>query len=237
MQPHKFEHKPFVFEDFTRAKARVEREFVAQTEQEESKSEPVAPAKPAAPTFSLEALQEAEKKAEEIGFQKGREQAQKEQDAAKQAREEAILQLLQELTGRMDEEVAAAEAARVALRGEVANIALLVARKLVGNALEVQPLGGVEEVVDECLTMLAGEGRLTITVSADAEAPLKAYLERLPRDGQVIEVKADSNMQTGDCRIQWPGGKAERSQKQMWQEIEAIVMRALSMPASSGDDK
>ena len=221
MHSQGFVHKPFVFQDFARAVPQVE------PERDEQQPDAVAP-ESAAPGFSEEQLQAARAEGEAAGREKGRAEAREEQAALVTAQNAQVLATLESLLARVDEEVAAYEAMREVLRGEMAGIVLAIARKLAGNALEAQPLGAVEGMVNECMTMLAGESRLSIAVCAELEAPLKEYLVQLRRDGQVMEVVADRKMQPGDCRIQWPGGKASRQQEELDKEIEGIVTRALS---------
>lgn len=222
-----FVHRPFVFEDFTHtrpARAALKEEFepteaelAAQTALEEE----------VAAGFSEEELLAAQKEAEEIGRQKGRAEMQQEHDAAAAQQNAQILALLQTLTERLDAEVAEQNNAREALRGEMAEIVLAIAEKLSGRNLETHPLGMVEAMVNECLIMLAGEARLSIAVCPALKEPLERHLATLEQGGeQVLEVVGDVSLQSGDCRIQWPGGKAARSQAELRREIEEIVERA-----------
>lgn len=213
------QHKPFVFRDFAEREA------------------PPAPPPPnlveelplPTPGFSEEELLAAQKEAEAIGRQKGYEDAKREWDEMVIARETQVIALLESLLGRMEGELEANRTAQNAMRSDMADIVLTIARKLAGNALDAQPLGAVESMVDECLSMLAGEAKLSIVVAKELEEPVRAWLERLPRmDRPAIDVVADARMQPGDCRIQWPGGKAERDQEALLSEIEAIVTRTLS---------
>lgn len=218
MQPQ-LQHKPFVFRDFA---AREE-------PPPPPPPNPVDELPPPAPGFNEEELLAAQKEAEAMGRAKGREDAKREWDEMAIARETQIIALLESLLGRMEAELQSNRTTQDAMRGDMANIVLMIARKLVGNALDAQPLGAVETMVDECLTMLAGEAKLSIAVAKELEEPLRAWMERLPRmDRPVIDVIGDVRMQPGDCRIQWPGGKAERNQEALMKEMEAIVMRTMT---------
>lgn len=225
LQAQGFAHKPFVFEDFAHARpARSARE-----EFEASSKEPAPAVEEVAPTgFSEEELLAAQKEAEEIGRQKGRAEMQKEQDAATAQQNAQILALLEGVSARLDSEIAEQNAARESLRGDVAEIVLAIADKLAGHNLESNPLGAVERMVNECLTMLAGEARLSIAVCPALKDPLERHLAQLHSESgeQALDVVADEAMQAGDCRIQWPGGKATRSQAELRREIEEIVERA-----------
>lgn len=223
MHAQGFAHKPFVFEDF----ARMQSASVAPQHMEEVSTPSKVELAPVG--FTEEELLAAQKEAEAIGREKGKRDAQQELDMAISTQNAQILELLQRLEGRMEMEIAERHSAKDALRGQAAEVVLAIAAKLVGRALEMQPLGAVEDMVNECLTMLAGEGRLTITIAAELEKPLQEHLARVHGGSeQIVEVVADAAMKAGDCRIQWPGGKAERSQTQLQEEIEGIVRRVLS---------
>lgn len=218
-QSHQLRHKPFVFRDFA---AREEPPAPLPPN-------PVEELPPPVPGFSEEELLAAQKEAEAIGRAKGYEDAKREWDEMAVVRETQIIALLESLMGRMDSELEANRAAQDSMRGDMANIVLMIARKLAGNALDSQPLGAVEAMVDECLMMLAGEAKLSIAVATELEGPLRQWLERLPRvDRPTVDVVVDARMQPGDCRIQWPGGKAERNQDVLWKEMEAIVIRTMA---------
>lgn len=189
------------------------------------------PEAPPPPSFSEEELLAAQQEAEKLGRQKGYEDAKREWDEAAIAREAQIIALLEGLTTHMDAELAEQVRHRNALRGDMSGIVLMIARKLVAGALDSQPVGAVEPMVNECLALLAGEGKLTLAVHEGLVEAMQQYLARIPREGQPVEVVADARMQPGDCRIQWPGGKAERSQEALWSEMEKIVERALSSGA------
>lgn len=223
-------YKPFVFQEFSDAAPAA-----AQKTAEQRVAMPVEPQEPVAPSFSEEELQAAQKEAEVIGRRKGYEDAKREWDEKTLAHETQLIALLEGLTAQMDAELATQEKQRQNQRADMANIVLMIARKLVANALDSQPIGSVEPMINDCLAMLAGEGKLTILVSAELQQPLVEWLGRVHRQGQVIEVVADPQMQVGDCRIEWPGGKAERSQDALWKEMEKIVERALSSPTKSNE--
>lgn len=222
-------HKPFVFQDFSETLP------MRQSSKAEAEPAPVQPEEPAPPSFSEEELSAAQREAEAIGRQKGYEDAKREWDEQAMAREVQLLTLLENLTARLDVELAGQEQLRTSQRADMANIVLMIARKLVGSAMESQPLGAIEPIVNECLTMLAGEAKLAIEVCTDLKAPLEKYVATLQRQGQALEIIADAQMQAGDCRIQWPGGKAERNQEALWQEMEKIVMRALVAPTDKNE--
>lgn len=228
----KLHHKPFVFKDFSE-KAPL-RQNNAQHPAEQTQPEPI-PQEPVAPSFSEEELQAARREAEEIGRKKGYQDAKREWDEVTLAHEAQLITLLESLTARLNGEIAGQEKLRNSQRADLANIVLMIARKLVGNAVDNQPISTIEPMIKECLLMLTGEAKLAITVNLELKEPLTKYLAAMQREGQVIDIIADEHMHIGDCRIQWPGGKAERSQEALWKEMEQIVMRALVAPTHKSE--
>src|SRR3546814_7302027 len=45
---------------------------------------------------------------------------------------------------------------------------------------------------------------------------------------------ADERLKTGDLRVEWADGGAERNQKALWQEIDAVIARVLAPTAGDG---
>lgn len=228
------EHRPFVFEEFSSARQASSQgggTFSPASHhggvEAESPAEP-EPEVPEVKGFSEEELLAAQKEAETLGRQKGREEAMAEQDAAAAAQQAQIASLLESLLVRIDAEVQTAQEAQEALKGQMAGIVMHLARKLAGKALEEQPESAVLPMIDECMAMLAGQARLSIVVAEGVVEPLRKHMAALQHQGQAVDVVGDKAMQVGDCRIQWPGGKAERSQQELLDELEGIVQRALS---------
>jgi flagellar assembly protein FliH len=227
------EHRPFVFEEFSSARQASQGGGAFNPTPHSAKSlaeaapEPEA-AEPEVKGFSEEEMLAAQKEAEAIGHKKGRAEALAEQDAAAAAQQAQIASLLESLLVRIDAEVQTAHEAQEALKGQMAGIVMQLARKLAGKALETTPEAAVLPMIDECMAMLAGQARLSIVVAEEVAEPLQKHMAALQHQGQAIDVLADKAMQVGDCRIQWPGGKAERSQQELLNELEGIVQRALS---------
>lgn len=221
------EHRPFVFEEFSSARQASQGGGAFNPTSHSAKSLAEA-AEPEVKGFSEEEMLAAQKEAEAIGHKKGRAEALAEQDAAAAAQQAQIASLLESLLVRIDAEVQTAHEAQEALKGQMAGIVMQLARKLAGKALETTPEAAVLPMIDECMAMLAGQARLSIVVAEEVAEPLQKHMAALQHQGQAVDVLADKAMQVGDCRIQWPGGKAERSQQELLNELEGIVQRALS---------
>lgn len=175
-----------------------------------------------------EELEQVRRSAFEEGREQGHREAGETLDMNVRQQQEQLTMLVSTLLERLDTEMTVMEEAREQQRKEVSNLVLLLAKKLAGNALTSQPLGAVDPMISECLGMLVGETKLTISVMPDLVEPLREHMANHRRAGQDLEIVGDNLLQPGDCRISWPSGKAERNNEAIWREIEKIVSRALA---------
>lgn len=229
----RFEYKPFTLKDFSTPESKIAPEdaFVPAFPSAVTSAEPVeevVEVVEAEPAISEEELAAIKQEAYERGRADGRRDAEATFDAGAQQLRQELQATFAALNERLDVELTAAAEAAQRQRKEVGTLVLLLARKLAGNALTAQPLGAVEPMISECLNMLVGENTLRVSVASSVVEPLKAYLAEHRRTGQELVVEADAKLQVGDCRILWPGGKAERNHEAVWREIEKIVTRSMS---------
>ena len=74
--------------------------------------------------------------------------------------------------------------------------------------------------------MAAGEPRLLVRahpmITPDLEMRLKDAFARASFQGS-YSVVTDYELQPGDCRLEWDGGGAERSEARIWLDIRALV--------------
>lgn len=234
----RFEYKPFTFKDFSAPEPEVSPEdaFVpafpgAAMDSDTIPAELLIEESQAQPAISEEELAAIREEAYEQGRADGRRDAEAALDMGAQQQRQELQSVFEALTSKLEEELTAAEAAKQLQRKEVGTLVLLLARKLAGNALTAQPLGAVEPMINECLNMLVGENTLRIAVTPSVVEPLKEYLQQHRRTGQELVVDSDPKLQVGDCRILWPGGKAERNHEAVWREIEKIVTRSMEPTA------
>lgn len=214
-------YRPLNLQNFSEPTPEVLR---ARAEEEKRKS---APPEPEVPSFSEEELLAAQKEAEALGFEKGKAQGIREAESANAKREEQLTAAVQALTARLEEELAQQRQQHETQQEDVAVLIRSAVRKLTGTALDQLPLAPIEPMISECLTMLAGEARIEIYVAADLAPLLEEKLATRPAgDRQVVKVMPDAALQVGDCRVEWPSGKAERNHEALWAEIDGIISRA-----------
>lgn len=191
--------------------------------------EPVV-AEPPAPTFSEEELAAARQAA----FAEGRMAGLTEAEAAQAARVAAAVELLPPQLARIGEQIAAEADVR---RRESLEAALTVVRKLFPQLARTHGLDEVHAVIEQSLERLRDEPRVVIRC---ADADLDALRERAEQarlrsgfEGKLVFL-ADERLESGDLRVEWADGGAERDHKRLWQEIDAIIARALTPAGETG---
>ncbi|MEJ1967326.1 MAG: FliH/SctL family protein [Rhizomicrobium sp.] len=128
--------------------------------------------------------------------------------------------------------------ATLAVREEAAMLALAVARRLAGAALDALPSADVEEALRHVLHQAVGEPRIVLHASPKVADLLKPRLAEIAHeegfDGRVI-VSGEAAMQGADCRIEWRGGGTERSEDAIAAAIADLIARRFSNPSSAED--
>lgn len=118
-----------------------------------------------------------------------------------------------------------------ALRAEAAHIALAMARKIAPAALAALPAGDVEIALRQAMHQAIGEPRITLRAAPVVVEALEARLNDIAHaegyEGRVM-IAADPAMTGGDCRIEWRGGGAERSEQIIEEALTALIARRFS---------
>src|ERR1700749_2011541 len=121
------------------------------------------------------------------------------------------------------------------VRKEAAEIAFAAAGNLVPLALDALPAADVELALREAIHQAIGEPRVVLRASQRVIDALKDRIDEIGHeegfDGRVI-AGADPAIKGADCRIEWRGGGAERSQAAIEQELAAIITRRFSNSVS-----
>lgn len=196
--------------------------------------EALPPAPPPAPTYSDEDLKRAEQEGYRKGFlegtKEGQMQAQSEQADIHRQLTGVVETLAEKLRGMIDTHNALLDEQR----SETPKLALAIARKVAGEALDENPLPAVQAVALETLSRLIGEPRIVITVHESLAATLEEQLVARfaeNKDPGEITIRPDPDMDSSDCRIDWLSGSAERDTEKLWRDIEEIIQ------AMSGNKK
>jgi flagellar assembly protein FliH len=117
------------------------------------------------------------------------------------------------------------------LRDEAARVALAMAKKIAAAALAALPEGDVEIALRQAMHQAIGEPRVTLRAAPAVTEILEPRLTDIAQqegyDGRVA-VAADPAMKAGDCRIEWRGGGAERSEQAIEDALTALIAHRFS---------
>ena len=181
-----------------------------------------SPRPSAADQRAAEAAARAEVEAHARGVQEGRSQA----EAQIQGRlADAVSRLAQAAVALL----AQADARDVEREAQAVEVAVLIARKVAGDALDAAPLASIGEAARTALQHLRGVPHLVVRVHDGLVEDVEALVKRLARErgyeGRLV-VLGDPDMQPGDARIEWADGGIVRERAR----IEAAVADALGLP-------
>ncbi|HWA90442.1 MAG TPA: FliH/SctL family protein [Rhizomicrobium sp.] len=121
------------------------------------------------------------------------------------------------------------------VREEAAGLALAAARKLVPMALDALPAADVERALREAIHQAIGEPRIVLRASPKVIEALNGRIAEIAQEegyeGRVV-ASADPAIKNADCRIEWRGGGAERSEAAIEQALADIITRRFSRKES-----
>jgi flagellar assembly protein FliH len=124
-----------------------------------------------------------------------------------------------------------------ALRNEACTLALAMARKIAPAALAALPAGDVEIALRQAMHQAIGEPRITLRAAPAVAAVLEPRLADIAQEegyeGRVL-IAADPGMTGADCRIEWRGGGAERSEAAIEAALTALIAHRFSDTDSKG---
>ena len=139
----------------------------------------------------------------------------------------SVEELAAQIRAALDESHAEVEA----LRSEAAALALAMARNIASAALNALPAGDVEIALRQAMHQAIGEPRITLRAAPAVIEALKPRLDEIAHDegydGRVM-IAEDAHMQGGDCRIEWRGGGAERSEQMIEQAMSDLIAHRFS---------
>ena len=161
-------------------------------------------------------------------------------DAAEQARmtEEAeaaraSAEALRQVNAKLQALLARLDAESEALREDAARLAVAAARTIAGKALERYGADTVEACAKEALADLRAEPRIAVRVAPALADPiaerLYAFAQAEGLEGAIM-VRADEDIATGDCVLEWRAGAVERTAADIDARIAEAVNNWLANP-------
>jgi flagellar assembly protein FliH len=144
---------------------------------------------------------------------------------------EAQTQEIAKLVDALRDVVTRAGRAADDVRQEASLLALAAARKLASAAVGALPGAEVEDVLRHAMRQALGEPRIVLHASPKVAELLKSRLAEIALqegfDGRVV-VSGEAALGPADCRIEWRGGGAERSESAIEAAIAALIARRFS---------
>ena len=170
--------------------------------------------------YTTEEIDALSARAREQGMKSGQVRA-----AETQAQEIAkLVEMLREILARSSQ-------ATDDVREEASLLALGAARKLAAAAVDALPSADVEEVLRHALHQALGEPRVVLHTSPKVAELLKPRLAEIAHEegfeGRVV-VSGEAALGHADCRIEWRGGGAERSESLIEAAIAELIARRFS---------
>ena len=170
-------------------------------------------------TFTEEQLEAARRE----GFDAGKEEGIRE---AGDAMETRISDTLATLDAEFQKLFNGQITANAEFFDDAVNIAIAVSRKCFPHLSETDAPRVIENMVRGALAEILEEPRVIIHVHADLVEDLNARIgdvaEAANFEGQIL-ILEDQGMASGDCRVTWSSGSAERDMGALWQQIDEIV--------------
>jgi flagellar assembly protein FliH len=119
------------------------------------------------------------------------------------------------------------------LRDEAARLALAMAKKIAPAALAALPTGDVEAAVRQAMHQAISEPRITLRAAPAVVEVLEPRLAGIAQEEGYegrVQIAADPAMTGADCRIEWRGGGAERSESTIEDALTALIAQHFSHP-------
>ena len=127
------------------------------------------------------------------------------------------------------------------MRAEACALALAFSKKIApAVALAALPTGDVETALRQAMHQAIGEPRITLRAAPAVAAALEPRLAEIAHqegyEGRVM-VAEDPAMRGADCRIEWRGGGAERSEQIIEEALTALIERRFSSSVPSSVER
>lgn len=214
-----------------------DRSFDADAEPKQEKTEEELPESPeveeepeeVVPTFSQEELDSVR----EAAFAQGREDGIRE---AANATERRVAELLETVGGQLAQLLREHKTDRDEALKSAISVAAGTMHKVFPEYTRRFGTREVEAMIEEIIQRVLEEPRLLVRVDSQAITQLEGRIEAIAEargfEGKVTLLE-DPDLPTGDCRVEWGDGGAERQGAALWQEIDEIIERNLEVSRDS----
>ncbi len=139
-----------------------------------------------------------------------------------------IADVLAVVGARLDEVMGEARANHGTRAREAVTTAAEIVRRLLPALGKREAMTEVEALITDCLARVHDEPRLVVRVSDELLDEVRQRIDQLTGAagfaGRVI-LLADNTLKTGDARVEWADGGADRDTAALWREIEGAIQR------------
>jgi len=142
---------------------------------------------------------------------------------------QVLRDVLQSVTAQME-----------SVRGDAAALAFALARKVASTAVSQFPVGEVESALRQAMHEAIGEPRIVLHARPEVTEALSGRIAQIAQeegyDGRV-QVSPDASLTGADCRIDWRGGGAERTNAAIEAALEALMARRFTIKDSGPQNR
>lgn len=185
-------------------------------------------APPPPPTFSEAELSAAKQQAFEEGRQAGLKEGKELADTEEARRHQAIQQAMTAIASQA-ESIPTRHHELMRLQcAELAQLVLMAARQVAGDAIANYPQAGVETMLHQCLNILLHQPKATLRVHPSLVEPIETGVtDMLTRRGSECDLRitGDDALAVGEGRLEWMDGVAERKLDELWQQVTELLSR------------
>jgi flagellar assembly protein FliH len=120
------------------------------------------------------------------------------------------------------------------LRREAAELAMIAAKRIAGNALDQAGEKTAAEAIAQAVRLLKNNPTIIVTLAAESLPEVERRMEQIRRNGQSANMTfvADPNAKPGDWRIEWAEGSVGFSREQVEAAIDTIMSARLEDPVA-----
>jgi flagellar assembly protein FliH len=118
------------------------------------------------------------------------------------------------------------------LRREAAELALIAAKKIAGEALDKAGAEAAAAAIAETVRLLKHNPVITVSLAPESIPEVERRMDQLRRAGRAVDMNfiADPAAKPGDWRVEWAEGSAGFSRDQVEAAIDAVVNARLQDP-------
>ena len=120
------------------------------------------------------------------------------------------------------------------LRREAAELAMIAASRIAGQALDANGARLASEAIAAAVRLLKNSPNVIVSAAADAAPEIERRLESLRKEGRVnaIAFTPDAQAKPGDWRVEWAEGSVGFSREDVEAAINAIIETRLGDPVA-----